>query len=173
MPDKSVPDCPFVPLRPSYLKRDEEFFMKLAYNEALKAWEAGEVPVGAVIEFGGEVVARAHNAVESLGDPTAHAEILAITQAASKIGDWRLNGSTLYVTKEPCPMCSGACVMSRVSRVVFAVEDEKMGFLGGAGRFHDVVPTLNHKLEITKGILKPECEEMIKTFFKLKRVLNG
>lgn len=116
--------------------------MKLAYNQALKAWNCGEVPVGAVIEFGGELIAQAHNSVEGSRDPTAHAEILAITQAAAKLGDWRLAGATLYVTKEPCPMCAGACVMSRLKRVVYAVSDPKMGFLGGAMKFHDL-PTLN------------------------------
>ncbi len=153
---------------PSYLNRDDEFFMKLAYNQALKAWKLGEVPVGAVVEYCGEVVAQAHNSVEQSQDPTAHAEILAINQAAAKIGDWRLNGATLYVTKEPCPMCSGACVMSRLSRVVYAVGDQKMGFLGGALKIHEV-PTLNHKLTVQSGVLQDECMLMIRTFFNLKR----
>lgn len=128
---KEFPPCPFPPLHPSYLSRGDEFFMKLAYNQALKAWNCGEVPVGAVIEFGGELIAQAHNSVEGSRDPTAHAEILAITQAAAKLGDWRLAGATLYVTKEPCPMCAGACVMSRLKRVVYAVSDPKMGFWEG------------------------------------------
>ncbi len=167
-PEKDAPECPFDPLYPSYLEKSDEFFMKLAYNQALKAWKLGEVPVGAVVEYGGEIVAQAHNRVEQTKDPTAHAEILAITQAASKIGDWRLNGATLYVTKEPCPMCSGACVMARLSRVVYAVPDEKMGFLGGALEIHKV-PTLNHRLEAAQGVLEKECLEMIKTYFAAKR----
>ena len=167
-PEKTIPECPFEPLFPSYLVRDDEFFMKLAYNQALKAWKLGEVPVGAVIEYGGEVIAQAHNTVEQSQDPTAHAEILAITQASSKIGDWRLNGATLYVTKEPCPMCSGASIMARLSRVVYAVPDSKMGFLGGALSTHEV-PTLNHHLQITQGVLQDECLELIKTYFALKR----
>ena len=167
-PEKTIPECPFEPLFPSYLVRDDEFFMKLAYNQALKAWKLGEVPVGAVIEYGGEVIAQAHNTVEQSQDPTAHAEILAITQASSKIGDWRLNGATLYVTKEPCPMCSGASIMARLSRVVYAVPDAKMGFLGGALSTHEV-PTLNHRLQITQGVLQDECLELIKTYFSLKR----
>ncbi|MBE6411473.1 MAG: nucleoside deaminase [Opitutales bacterium] len=167
-PEKTIPECPFEPLFPSYLVRDDEFFMKLAYNQALKAWKLGEVPVGAVIEYGGEVIAQAHNTVEQSQDPTAHAEILAITQASAKIGDWRLNGATLYVTKEPCPMCSGASIMARLSRVVYAVPDSKMGFLGGALSTHEV-PTLNHHLQITQGILQDECLELIKTYFALKR----
>ncbi len=170
-PEKTIPECPFEPLFPSYLNRDDEFFMKLAYNQALKAWKLGEIPVGAVIEYRGEVVAQAHNAVEQSQDPTAHAEILAINQAASKIGDWRLNGATLYVTKEPCPMCSGACVMARLSRVVYSVGDPKMGFLGGALKIHEV-PTLNHHLETTSGILLDECLDMIKTYFALKRKMS-
>ena len=167
-PEKTIPECPFEPLFPSYLVRDDAFFMKLAYNQALKAWKLGEVPVGAVIEYGGEVIAQAHNTVEQSQDPTAHAEILAITQASAKIGDWRLNGATLYVTKEPCPMCSGASIMARLSRVVYAVPDSKMGFLGGALSTHEV-PTLNHHLQITQGVLQDECLELIKTYFALKR----
>ncbi len=168
---KEFPPCPFLPLHPSYLSRGDEFFMKLAYNQALKAWNCGEVPVGAVIEFGGELIAQAHNSVEGSRDPTAHAEILAITQAAAKLGDWRLAGATLYVTKEPCPMCAGACVMSRLKRVVYAVSDPKMGFLGGAMKFHDL-PTLNHSLSVENGALEAECAELLKTFFALKRRLS-
>ena len=167
---KSVPECPFGPLYPSYINKNEEFFMKLAYNQALKAWKEGEVPVGAIIEYQGEVIAQAHNMVEQTSDPTAHAEILAITQASSKLEDWRLNSATLYVTKEPCPMCSGACIMARISKVVYAVGDEKMGFLGGALKIHEV-PTLNHHLEVQSGVLEAECTEMLKTFFALKRKL--
>ncbi|MBO7521750.1 MAG: nucleoside deaminase [Opitutales bacterium] len=172
MKDKTFPQCPFEPLRRSFLSRDDEFFMSLAYNQALKAWEAGEIPVGAVIEHGGEVVAQAHNMVETLQDPTAHAEILAITQAAKNIGDWRLNGSTLYVTKEPCPMCSGAAVMSRVSRVVFGAPDKKMGFMGGAAKFHEM-SGLNHKTVVADLVLKDECVNLIKTYFLLKRKLSN
>ena len=171
MPNKSTPPCPFEPLRSSFLNRDDEFFMKLAYNQALKAWDLGEVPIGSVIEYGGEVVAQAHNMVETLQDPTAHAEILAITQAAKAIGDWRLNGASLYVTKEPCPMCSGACVMSRVSRVIFGVRDTKMGFLGGAANFY-TMSGLNHRLEVADLVLEKECMELLKTFFALKRKLE-
>ena len=166
--EKTAPPCPFQPLYPSYMNRDGEFYMKLAYNQALKAWAEGEVPVGCIIEYGGEIIAQAHNMVEQTKDPTAHAEILAITQAASNAGDWRLNGANLYVTKEPCPMCSGACVMARISRVTFAVPDSKMGFLGGALKIHEV-PTLNHRLETVSGVLREECELMLKTFFMLKR----
>ena len=106
--------------------------MSLAFNQAIDAWRRDEVPIGCVIERDGEVVALAHNTVESSRDPTAHAEMLALTQAATAYGDWRLEGATVYVTKEPCPMCSGALLMSRVKRVCYAVPDPKMGCLGGA-----------------------------------------
>ncbi len=169
---KTTPDCPFDPIFPSYINKDDSFYMKLAYNQALKAWEEGEVPVGAIIECGGEIIAQAHNMVEQTKDPTAHAEILAITQACAKMEDWRLNGCTLYVTKEPCPMCSGACVMARIDKVVYSVGDEKMGFLGGALNIHKV-PTLNHHLNVESGVLAEECTQMLKTFFALKRELKN
>ena len=168
MNDKSAPPCPFEPLYPSYLNKGDEFFMKLAYNQALKAWAIGEVPIGAVIECGGEVIASAHNMVESTQDPTAHAEMLAITQAANKLGDWRLNACTLYVTKEPCPMCSGASIMSRINRVVYGAQDSKMGFLGGNLNVH-LTKGLNHSLTVSDMVLQDECVELLKTFFALKR----
>ena len=170
--NKSVPPCPFSPMHPSFLAKDDEFFMKLAYNQALKAWEAGEVPIGAVIEYGGEIIAQAHNQVECMQDPTAHAEIIAITQAARNVGGWRLTGATMYVTKEPCPMCSGASVMSRLSRVVYGAPDPKMGYLGGAGSFHKD-SGLNHALVVADNVLREECAELLRVFFGLKRQLNS
>lgn len=146
--------------------------MALAYNRAVDAWEQDEVPIGAVIELGGEVIASAHNRVCATRDPTAHAEILAFTQAAAAIGDWRLNDATLYVTKEPCPMCSGACLMSRVGRVVFAVADPKMGCLGGATNLNSL-PRSNHHLEITGGVMEGPCIELIQAYFRLKRTSEG
>jgi len=142
--------------------------MWLAYNQAIDAWREDEVPIGAVIELNGEVIASAHNQVESSKDPTAHAEILAMTQAAKAIGDWRLAGATLYVTKEPCPMCSGATLMSRLKRVVYAVPDPKMGCLGGATNLNDL-ERVNHHLEITPRVLEKECLELLQAFFKMKR----
>jgi tRNA(adenine34) deaminase len=144
--------------------------MSLAYNQAIDAWRLDEVPIGAVIAVGGEIIAAAHNTVESAQDPTAHAEMLAITQAASKLGNWRLEGATLYVTKEPCPMCSGALLMSRVQRVCYAVPDPKMGCLGGATNLNEL-PRVNHHVELTAGgVLEPECRELLQAFFKAKRV---
>jgi len=164
-------NCPFEKKFPSQLDRNDEFYMCLAYNKAIEAWKADEVPVGAVIVVEGEIVAAAHNEVESTGDPTAHAEVLAITQASRFLGDHRLNAMTLYVTKEPCPMCAGALIMSRVGRVVFGVPDPKMGFLGGAG---DVlkVPTLNHYPVVTSGVLAEECHLLLQAFFSEKRKIK-
>lgn len=155
-------------MRPSELNRDDRYFMSHAYNESLKGWRANEVPVGAVIVQAGAIIARAFNQVESLNDPTAHAEILAITQAASRIGDWRLNGAVLYVTKEPCPMCSGASVMARLDRVIFAVPDPRMGCLGGATALHEL-PDLNHRLEVGTGVLAAECKAVLQEYFQRKR----
>lgn len=145
--------------------------MQLAYNEAIEAWKKDEVPIGAVIVKEGRVIASAHNLVESTKDPSAHAEVLAISQAANTLGDWRLNDTTLYVTKEPCPMCSGAAIMARISTVVYAVEDSKMGCLGGAHASHSI-PTLNHKLEAKIGPLGNECKLLLQAFFSAKRSLN-
>lgn len=161
-------DCPFEKLHPSQLNRDDSFFMSLAYNQAVDAWKADEVPVGAVVVLEGEVVAAARNEVESTGDPTAHAEILAVTQAARFLGDHRLNAMTLYATKEPCPMCAGALVMSRMGRVVFGVPDPKMGFLGSAGDVRDV-HTLNHYPLVTPGVMAEECHALLQSFFAAKR----
>ncbi len=143
--------------------------MKLAYNIAIDAYRNNEVPVGAVIAHQGEVIASAHNQVELTGDPTAHAEILAITQATQKLEDWRLNECTLFVTKEPCPMCSGASVMARIGRVVYAVPDPKMGFMGGALDITKV-QSLNHHIELSAGVLEEDCRALLSHFFAGKRV---
>jgi tRNA(adenine34) deaminase len=160
--------CPFPKRFPSQLVRDDAFFMALAYNQAIDAWRKDEVPVGAVVVCAGEIVGAAHNLVDSTRDPTAHAEILAITQAARAIGDWRLNAATLYATKEPCPMCSGAMLMARLGRVVYAAADPKMGCLGGAADLN-ALPRVNHHCEVVGGILEPECRELLQAWFRLKR----
>lgn len=146
--------------------------MKLAYNQAIDAWREGEVPIGAVIEYQGEVIAADHNRVETMKDPTAHAEILAITQASRALGDWRLNGARLFVTKEPCPMCSGATAMARLSEVFYACTDLKMGCLGGAIALHQL-PQLNHSMNVVTGVLEAECKELLQSFFALKRLEQG
>ncbi|GHC07659.1 nucleoside deaminase [Cerasicoccus arenae] len=161
--------CPYPKLFPSQLNRDDQFFMQLAYNQAIDAWRADETPIGAVIEFNGEPIAHAFNRVDATKDPTAHAEMLAITKAANFIGDWRLNECRLYVTKEPCPMCAGASIMARLKEVVFAVPDPKMGYLGGVLEAH-ATPSLNHRLNVRSGILEDQCRELIQAYFRLKRV---
>jgi tRNA(adenine34) deaminase len=162
--------CPYEKIFPSQLLRDDAFFMSLAYNQAIDAWRKDEVPIGAVAVIEGEIVASAHNDVESTRDPTAHAEMLVLTQAAAKRGDWRLDGATIYVTKEPCPMCSGAMLMARVRRVCYALPDPRMGCLGGATNLNEL-PRVNHHLEVTAGgVLEDECRQLLQTFFKLKRV---
>ena len=166
-PRPSLP-CPFEKRFPSQLQRDDEFYMWLAYNQAIDAWKQDEVPIGAVIVLGGEVIAAAHNQRDSTRDPTAHAEILAMTQAARSVDNWRLTDATLYVTKEPCPMCSGATLMSRLKRVVFAVSDPKMGCLGGATDLN-ALPQSNHRLDLTRGVLEKPCLELLQAYFKLKR----
>jgi tRNA(adenine34) deaminase len=168
MKSTEPPPCPFDPIRPSELNRDAAYYMSFAFNESLRAWKENEVPIGAVIEFEGKIIARAFNRVESLNDPTAHAEILAITQATGVIGDWRLNGASLYVTKEPCPMCSGASIMARLSRVFYAVSDPKMGCLGGASAVHRL-PRLNHRLDVHCGTLEAECRAVLQAYFQRKR----
>ena len=171
-PSKIAPECPFQKRYPSQLVRDDEFYMTLAYNEAIEAWKADEVPIGAIVECGGEIVGKGHNQVEISKDPAAHAEMIAITQASRSIGDWRLNGATLYVTKEPCPMCSGAAIMSRLKRVLYAVPDPKMGGLGGAFNVNEY-PGMNHTCIIESGVFQDECMELLQSFFRLKRERNN
>jgi len=169
VPEPETIPCPFEKRFPSQLARDDSFYMSLAYNQAIDAWRQDEVPIGAVIVIAGEVIGSAHNRVERSADPTAHAEMLALTQAAARLGDWRIEGATVYVTKEPCPMCSGAMVMARVKRVCYAVPDPKMGCLGGAANLNEL-PRSNHHFEVTAGgVLEDECRELIQAYFRLKR----
>jgi len=171
-PDSPSLPCPFEKRFPSQLIRDDVFFMSLAFNQAIDAWRQDEVPIGCIIERDGELLAAAHNTVEGSRDPTAHAEMLALTQAAAAMGDWRLEGATVFVTKEPCPMCSGAMLMSRVKRVCYAVPDPKMGCLGGATNLNDLA-RVNHHLELTQGgVLENECRELLQAFFRIKRTLE-
>lgn len=143
--------------------------MTHAYNESLEAWKLDEVPVGAVIERGGAIIASAHNRSRITNDPTAHAEILAISQAAHHLGDWRLHECALYVTKEPCPMCSGALVISRIGKVYYGLPDPKMGCLGGALDL-GALPQSNHRFESVGGILEELNHEVLKSFFARKRM---
>jgi tRNA(Arg) A34 adenosine deaminase TadA len=150
----------------------DESFMEQALAEARLAGAAGEVPIGAVVVREGEVIARAGNRRETDADPLAHAEILAIREAARVVGDWRLEGSTLYVTLEPCCMCAGALVLARVERLVFGARDPKAGFCGSLG---DLVrdPRLNHRLEVFEGVLAGTSSRLLKDFFAALRRGNG
>jgi tRNA(adenine34) deaminase len=150
----------------------DEGFMREALRQAAKAFKAEEVPIGAVVVRGGRIIGRAYNQVELLKDATAHAEMLAITQAEAAIGDWRLNECDLYVTKEPCPMCAGAIVHVRLRRVIFGCADERGGAAGGVVNLLQM-PTLNHRCEITVGILREECSGLLQSFFRERRKANG
>ena len=148
--------------------QSDHYFMGEALRQAAKAYEKGEVPVGAVIVREGKIIARAFNQVEMLKDATAHAEMLALTQAENAVGDWRLTDCTLYVTKEPCPMCAGAVVHTRLARVVFGAGDPKGGAAGGALNLLQF-PTLNHRCEITASVRLEECRNLLKSFFLEQR----
>ncbi len=147
--------------------RDEQM-MTIALEEARAATSWGDVPIGAVVARDGELVARAGNARERDGDPTAHAEILALRAAAARVSTWHLEGCTLYVTLEPCAMCAGALVLARVDRLVFGAKDDKAGFAGSLG---DLVrdPRLNHAVEVESGVLAEECGELLRAFFLERR----
>ena len=155
-------------MEPNTLILDDAHFMREALRQAHKAAKLDEVPIGAVIVHQGSIIGRAWNQVETLKDATAHAEMLALTQAESALGDWRLTECDLYVTKEPCPMCAGAIMHCRVRRVIFGCPDPKGG---GAGGFWNLLqaPNLNHRCEITSGVLQDECVQVLKEFFAAAR----
>lgn len=146
----------------------DALYMKEAYRQALMAAEKDEVPVGAVIVHENRIIAKAHNQIELLKDPTAHAEMIAITQAANFLQLKWLQGCTLYVTIEPCSMCSGALILSRIDRVVFAAHDAKTGACGSVVNIIQH-PKLNHQINVAHGILKDECGALMSDFFKKKR----
>ncbi len=148
--------------------QSDHYFMGEALRQAAKAYELEEVPVGAVVVRGGRIIARAYNQVELLKDATAHAEMLALTQAEGAVGDWRLTDCTLYITKEPCPMCAGAIVHTRIARVVFGANDSKAG-AGGSAMNLLQFPALNHRCEITRGVRETECKALLQNFFLEKR----
>src|ERR1041385_1867782 len=158
----SMPEPPIIDLQ------SDDYFMREALRQATRAYEAEEVPVGAVIVRDGRIIARAYNQVELLKDATAHAEMLAITAAEEAVGDWRLTDCTLYVTKEPCPMCAGAMVHVRLARVVFGASDTKAGAAGSALNLLQF-PTPNHRCDITGGVREPECRALLQNFFAEQR----
>jgi len=163
--------------------QEDTYFMCLALRQAAEGAAAGDVPVGAVIVSGKSVIAQAHNQTELLKDPTAHAEMIAITQAAGATGDWRLTECTLYVTKEPCPMCAGAITLARIPAVVFGAYDPHPGFSGGSADSPSRSAMAEHgarnagvlkAAEVRGGVLENECKELLQIFFrKLRTQTNG
>ena len=152
------------------IKKDEQF-MRLALESAKIAEENGDVPIGAVIVHQNQIIAKAYNQREQLNDPTAHAEIIALTQAAAALESWRLTGCSIYVTLEPCPMCAGALVLARIDRLVFGCADPKTG---ACGSLYNIVQDnrLNHRLEVQPGILANECAKQLQDFFEKRRTEN-
>ncbi|WP_442482839.1 tRNA adenosine(34) deaminase TadA [Aeoliella sp. SH292] len=148
--------------------RIDQQFMRGALREAELAATEGEVPVGAVVVHDGSIIAAAHNQRETLHDPTAHAEMIALTQAAAALGSWRLSGCTLYVTLEPCPMCAGAIVNARVPRVVYGATDPKAGAVESLYTLL-ADPRLNHASAVTRGVLEQECGDLLRHFFRARR----
>ena len=146
----------------------DQDYMREALRLAKKAYAAEEVPVGAVVVRAGKIIARAYNQVELLKDATAHAEMLALTQAEAAVGDWRLVDCDLYVTKEPCPMCAGALVHVRIRRVIFGCPDVRAGAAGSVVNLLQM-PSLNHHCEITPGVLHDECAAILQSFFQTQR----
>jgi len=151
--------------------QDDLRFMFAALDEAHKALELDEVPIGAVVVRAQRIIGRGHNQKETLHDPTAHAEIIAISAAAAHLGDWRLTECTLYVTLEPCPMCAGAIVLARIPRLVYGAEDPKFG---GCGSLYTIAddPRTNHQASITTGVCVDECGDLLREFFKRQRSMG-
>lgn len=145
--------------------KDDAYYMNIAIEEAKKAAQLGEVPIGAIVVYNGEIIAKAHNLRESRQNAVAHAELLAIETACHKLGTWRLENSTLYVTLEPCPMCAGAIILSRIERVVFGAYDKKAGC---AGTLMNLLEDerLNHQSEVISGVKGEECGELLSSFFR-------
>jgi len=154
--DDSVPESP------------NERYMRLAIDQAKVAEENGDVPIGAIIIYESQIIGKAYNQREQLKDPTAHAEIIALTQAAAYLETWRLHGGTIYVTLEPCPMCAGALVLARIDRLVYGCPDPKTG---ACGSLYNIVQDqrLNHRLEVTPGVLADECSQLLQDFFARRR----
>jgi tRNA(adenine34) deaminase len=148
--------------------KNDEYFMRLALDEAEKAFDEGEIPVGAVLVVDGKVISSTHNNKKSSHDPTDHAELIAIKEGTKKTGDWRLADATLYVTKEPCIMCAGAMINSRLGRLVFGCKDERFGAVNSRYQLlHDL--GLNHQVRVVSGVLDEECAEILRKFFEVRR----
>jgi tRNA(adenine34) deaminase len=147
------------------IARQHQRFMTLALEQAEQAASLGEVPVGAVVVRDSEILAVAHNRRELDQDPTAHAEVLAMREASRLLGSWRLSGCSIYVTLEPCAMCTGAMVLARIDRCIFGCSDPKGGYLGSVGDLSQV-PALNHRFDVVDGVLAPACSHQLKEFFR-------
>jgi tRNA(adenine34) deaminase len=158
-------------MEPTIDLQSDAHFMGEAMRLARKAYEADEVPVGAIVVRNGQVIGRAYNQVELLKDATAHAEMLALTQAEAAVGNWRLNDCDLYVTKEPCPMCAGALIHVRMRRVIFGCADMRAGASGTVMNLLQN-PVLNHRCDVTHGVLENECAAILQDFFQKKRKLK-
>jgi tRNA(adenine34) deaminase len=151
--------------------KEDERLMRLAIEQAKIAEENGDVPIGSVIVYDNQVIGKTYNQREQLADPTAHAEIIALTQAAAFLESWRLGGCTMYVTLEPCPMCAGALVLARVERLVYGCDDPKTGAVKSL--YNIVQDTrLNHRLEVTSGVLEEQCRQQLQQFFARRRQEN-
>jgi len=149
----------------------DQRYMRIAIDQAAIAEQNGDVPIGAVIVYENRVIAKAYNQRQQLNDPTAHAEIIALTQAAEAVGNWRLEGCTIYVTLEPCPMCAGALVLARIDRLVYGTDDPKTG---ACGSLYNIAQDsrLNHRVEITPGVLMEDCKAQLQAFFQRRREKN-
>jgi tRNA(adenine34) deaminase len=150
----------------------DERYMRVAIEAAKIAEENGDIPIGAVIVYQNQIIGRAYNQREQLKDPTAHAEIIALTQAAAFMENWHLNGCTMYVTLEPCPMCAGALVLARIDKLVYGCDDPKTGAVKS---LYNIVQDerLNHRLEVFSGVLEKECRELLQNFFQQRRSDNS
>ena len=152
-------------------KKEDQQFMQVAIDQAKIAEDNADIPIGAVIVYKNQIIAKAYNQREQLQDPTAHAEIIALTQAAAALENWHLNGCTMYVTLEPCPMCAGALVLSRMDRLVYGCDDPKTG---ACKSLYNIVQDerLNHRLEVTSGVLQEQCRQQLQEFFSRRREEN-
>jgi tRNA(adenine34) deaminase len=155
----------------SAVNETDERYMRLAIEQAGIAEENGDVPIGAVIVHNGQIIGKAYNQREQLQDPTAHAEIIALTQAAAALESWRLEGCTMYVTLEPCPMCAGALVLARIDRLVYGCDDPKAGAVKS---LYNIVTDsrLNHRIEVISGVLAEQCSDLLEQFFQKRRQEN-
>ena len=152
--------------------KQDERYMQVAVEQARIAEENDDIPIGAVIVCDNRIIGKAYNQREQLNDPTAHAEIIALTQAAAALENWHLNGCTMYVTLEPCPMCAGALVLARVDRLVYGCDDPKAG---ACKSLYNIVQDerLNHRLEVTSGVLAEQCSKLLQGFFQKRRTENA